>query len=331
MTADLGLVYDDSYHGPGLKIAEILKRGPADKRGINLKPGDIITSIDGVELKENVDLSKELNAKVGETVVLQLANAIGSTTAKPRRVEVQAVSRDTTRDLMYDRWVEHNARRVGELSSGRIGYIHIPSMDEAGMDRFVRALYSDNFDKDAIVLDVRYNGGGYTHDQVLNYLGGREHTYFRQRDGGEGLVMRSFDRKWTKPVVLLINNRSYSDAEIFPNAFRTLGLGKLVGQPTGAHVIGTTAVRLIDGSLFRIPRIGVFTMSNVNMEREGVKPDVIVEQSPEQLARGLDPQLDKAVQVVQGDVVAWKKARANLAMKATDGKTPAAVPTSSGK
>ena len=97
---------------------------------------------------------------------------------------------------------------------------------------------------------MRYNGGGFTHDQVLNYLGGREHTLFRQRDGGEGLVLREFDRKWTKPLVLLINNRSYSDAEIFPNAFRTLGLGKLVGQPTGGHVIGTDGVRLIDGSMF---------------------------------------------------------------------------------
>ena len=125
--------------------------------------------------------------------------------------------------------------RVAELSKGKLGYIHIPSMDEAGLERFVRALYSDNFDKDAIVLDVRFNGGGFTHDQVLNYLGGKEHTFFRQRNGGEGPVLRSYDRKWTKPLVLLINNRSYSDAEIFPSAFRTLGLGKVVGQPTGGY------------------------------------------------------------------------------------------------
>ena len=88
---------------------------------------------------------------------------------------------------MYDRWVDKNARRVAELSKGTLGYIHIPSMDEAGLERFVRSLYSDNFDKDAIVLDVRYNGGGYTHDQVLNYLGGKEHTLFHQRGGDFGL------------------------------------------------------------------------------------------------------------------------------------------------
>ena len=90
-------------------------------------------------------------------------------------------------------------------------------------------------------------------------------------------MLRSYDRKWTKPLVLLINNRSYSDAEIFPNAFRTLGLGKLVGQPTGGYVIGTAGVRLIDGSTFRIPRIGVYTTKGVNMDKEGVQPDVLVE------------------------------------------------------
>jgi tricorn protease len=121
------------------------------------------------------------------------------------------------------------------------------------------------------------------------------------------MVLRAHDRKWTKPLVLLINNRSYSDAEIFPNAFRTLGLGKLVGEPTGGFVIGTNAVRLVDGSLLRIPRIGVFTSKGVNMEKEGVRPDVLVEPHPDQLAKGVDVQLDKAVDVLQEEVIAFKK------------------------
>jgi tricorn protease len=120
-------------------------------------------------------------------------------------------------------------------------------------------------------------------------------------------VLRSSDRKWHKPLVLLINNRSYSDAEIFPNAFRTLGLGKLVGQPTGGFVIGTSAVQLIDGSILRIPRIGVYTTKGVNMEKEGVKPDVLVDDHPDQLAKGVDAQLAEAVKVLQNDVIVWKK------------------------
>src|SRR5262249_25522836 len=201
-----------------------------------------------------------------------------------------------------------------ELSGGKLGYIHIPNMEEAGLERFLRSLYSDNFDKEGLVLDVRYNGGGFTHDQVLNYLAGKEHTLFRQRDGGTGLVLRSSDRKWTRPLVLLINNRSYSDAEIFPSAFRTLRLGKLVGQPTGGHVIGTYSIRLIDGSLFRIPRTGVFTAAGVNMEKEGVAPDFLVEPDPDQLARGQDAQLARAVDVLHEEVLAWKKSGGSIAL-----------------
>jgi tricorn protease len=307
MTADLGLIFDETYTGPGLKIKEVLKRGPADRRGITLFPGDLVLAIDGAEVTANTDVSKLLNGKVDEAVVLQVATEAKTAAKDRRRFEIQAADRGRIAQLMYERWVERNAARVAELSKGKLGYIHIPSMDEEGLDRFVRALYSDNFDKEGIVLDVRYNGGGFTHDKVLNYLGGREHTFFRQRDGGEGLVLRSSDRKWTRPLTLLINNRSFSDAEIFPNAFRTLGLGKLVGEPTGGMVIGTYSVRLIDGSQFRIPRTGVFTTKGVNMEREGVPPDVLVEPHPDQLARGIDVQLDKAVEVLREDVLAWKK------------------------
>jgi tricorn protease len=311
-TAELGLLFDPAYRGPGMKIAEVLKRGPADRRGLNLKPGDIVLSIDRAEVTEKVDLSELLNDKIGEKVSL-VVSANPADPKSRRTVEVQAVSRAKITNLMYDRWVEKNTRRVAELSKGKLGYIHIPSMDEAGLDRFLRALYSDNFDKEAIVLDVRYNGGGYTHDQILSYLGGKEHTFFRHRYGGQGLVLNFADRKWTRPLVVLINNRSYSDAEIFPHAFRTLGLGKLVGQPTGGHVIGTRSIKLIDGSTFRTPRIGVSTIKGVNMEKEGVMPDVPVEQHPDQLVRGIDPQLDKAVEVLEQEVIAWKKARGGIA------------------
>ena len=139
---------------------------------------------------------------------------------------------------------------------------------------------------------------------MLNYLGAHEHTFFRQRYGGEGPVLRAYDRKWTRPLALLINNRSFSDAEIFPSAFKTLGLGKVIGQPTGAHVIGTGSIRLIDGSLFRIPRIGVFTVKGDDMEKVGVTPDVLVETHPDELARGRDVQLERAVEVLRHEVAA---------------------------
>jgi len=328
-TADLGLIFDESYRGPGLRVAEVLKRGPADRRGIHIQPGDLVLSIDRQELTAQTNVSEQLNGKVNEPIVLEIVTPLmGIVPAGPkarRRVEIQGASRTQISGLMYDRWVENNARTVARLSGGKLGYIHIPSMDTDGLDRFIRALYSDNFDKEAIVLDVRYNGGGFTHDRVLNFLGGKEHTVFHQRNGGQGLVLRAGDRKWTKPLVLLINNRSYSDAEIFPNAFRTLGLGKLVGQPTGAHVIGTLAIRLIDGSEFRLPRTGVFTAKGVNMEKQGVVPDFVVEQSPDDLARGIDAQLVKAVEVLREDVVAWKRARNGVAQNPAGASAPTPV------
>ena len=308
-TPDLGLIFDDTYTGPGLKVAEVLKRGPADKRGLGLAAGDIVSSIDRTELTATTNLSRLLNNKVNEAVTLVVTSDPKDPKGK-RTVEVTASDRGKISNLMYERWVERNAAQVAKQSTGRLGYIHIPSMDEAGLETFVRSLYSDNFDKDAIVLDVRYNGGGFTHDQVLNYLTGKEHTVFRQRNGGEGSVMRNYDRKWTKPAVVVINNRSYSDAEIFPHAFRAVGAGKVVGQATGGNVIGTGRTVLIDGSEFRLPRVGVFTAGGVNMEKEGVRPDVAVDLDPAAWATGTDTQLAKAAEVVQADVVAWKKAKA---------------------
>ena len=305
-TADLGLLFDDAHAGPGLKVAEVLKRGPADKKGFALAAGDVITHIDRVELTAGVNVSKLLNAKAGEGVLLTLATEPGKGV---RRVEVVAVGRERTSQLMYERWVTRNADAVAKQSGGKLGYIHIPSMDDDGLNAFVRSLYSDNFDKEAIVLDVRYNGGGFTHDKVLNYLNGKEHTKFVQRDGGDGFVLRDNDRKFAKPLVVLTNNRSYSDAEIFPHAFRASGLGKVVGQATGGLVIGTTSTRLIDGSTFRLPRTGVFTNKNENMDKVGVKPDVAVEITADDWAKGVDSQIAKAVQVLTADVAAWKKAK----------------------
>ena len=309
-TADLGLLFDEKFTGPGLKIAEVLKRGPADKRGLNLKAGDVVTHIDRIELTPKTNFAKLLNNRLNDGITLTLAPTTPTDPKTARTVEVVGADRGKISGLMYDRWVRKNAEQVDKLSAGKLGYIHIPSMDEAGLEAFMRSLYSDNFDKEAIVLDVRNNGGGFTHDMVLNYLAGKDHTRFVQRDGGEGQVLRNFDRKWSKPMTVLINNRSYSDAEIFPHAFRASGLGKIVGQATGGLVIGTGSTRLIDGSTFRIPRIGVFTNRNVNMDKDGVPPDVAVEITPEDWGKGIDTQVAKSVEVLTVEVAAWKKAKA---------------------
>lgn len=325
-TADLGLIFDPKYTGPGLKIAEILKQGPADQRGIKLKAGDIVLSIDGTDLDGKIDPAALLNDKANEIVLLSVTSNPDDPRGK-RRLELKAAARPAIHDLHYQRWIDRNAEQVRALSGGTLAYIHIPSMDDAGVERFLRALYSEAMDKDGIVLDVRFNGGGFTHETVLNYLLGKEHTKFSLRNGESGLALNSNDRKWTKPITLLINNRSYSDAEIFPHAFREHGLGKLVGQPTGGLVIGTRSISLIDGSTFRTPRIGVTTNKGINMEREGVKPDVFIEIHPDQLARREDPQIEKAVEVLKVDVAAWRKSRTPASNPTATQPTEVAPPT----
>ncbi len=307
-TAELGLIYDPFYKGPGEKVVEVVRGGPGDRRGIFIKPGEIIVSVDGTPLSEKTDLSQLLNDRSGEVVALEVSTNPDDARNR-RRVELVPISRKAMAELMYERWIRTNAERVAKLSEGKLGYIHIPSMDDPGLERFVRALYSDNFDKNGIVLDVRYNGGGFTHEKVLTYLAGREHTIFHHRHGAFGLVLRSDDRRWTKPLVLLVNNRSFSDAEILPHGFRTLGLGKLVGQTTGGFVIGTRNIKLIDGSEFRTPRTGVFTHTGINMEKAGVPVDVEILNHPDQTSVGEDTQLRKAVDVLTQDVEAWQKTR----------------------
>jgi tricorn protease len=327
-TAQLGILWDWSYRGPGYKIGEILAGSPADQPGVDLKQGQYLMAIDGLELTAKTNLSQVLNDKIGEAVTLTVAS--DPKDPKRRKVKVKTTGRGTIYSLLYRRWTAQNAKLVQELTYGKYGYIHITSMDLPSLDEFVRALYTENADKEGLIIDVRFNGGGFTHDQVLSYLGGKEHTKFVSREGAEGHVMRQNDRKWTKPLVVLMNNRSYSDAEIFSSAVRALGLGKLVGIPTGGFVIGTYNDSLMDGSFFRIPRLGVFTLSGVNMEKEGVVPDYIVDIHPEQAAKGEDPQLAKAIEVLRKDIELWKKGH-KLPGPLVEGKPSPAPLTPTGK
>ncbi|MEZ6140927.1 MAG: S41 family peptidase [Zavarzinella sp.] len=321
-TADLGIEFDPTYRGVGLKVKAILERGPADVRGSKLKPGSFVIAINKVAIKDSVNVSSLLNGKINSMVELLVADDPADLKTSTV-VLVRGVSNSTISPLVYDRWVKQNQEAVLKASNGKLGYIHIPSMDDNGLEKFVRSLYSDHFDKDGIIIDVRFNGGGFTHDKVLNYLGAREHTIFRRREGGDGLVLRSDDRKWTKPTTVLINQRSYSDAEIFPSAYRTLGYGKLVGVPTGGYVIGTTSTTLIDGSRLRLPRTGVFTVTGTNMEKVGVQPDFVVENLPEQSQQGNDAQLLKSVEVLSSEVTKFKK---NANPVVTTPPMPMAVP-----
>ncbi|HLV81633.1 MAG TPA: S41 family peptidase [Chthonomonadaceae bacterium] len=292
-TAMLGLTYDDSYAGPGLKVSGVLPKGPADKPASRIDPGDYILSVDGTDVRMNEDFYKTLQDKAGKTIEL-LVNS-KPTKDGARAIKLKPISVGEWFALDYDARDRRNQELVEKLSHGRLAYIHIRAMDQPSLKKFERDLYGEAMDKDGLVLDIRENGGGNTHDAILEALSRRIYGYTQPRAGlRETLPARA----WNKPIVLLIDQNSYSDAEIFPAGFRSLRLGKIVGEPTPGYVIGTYEGHLIDGTSFRMPSWAYYTPTGKDLENLGVQPDIYVENTPEDIAAHRDRQLEVAVQTL---------------------------------
>lgn len=297
-TATLGLEYAPEYAGPGLKVSSVLAKGPADKPASRIMPGEYILSVDGNDIPR---LSEEYHAlltdKSGKTVEV-LVNS-RPTKEGARTVKLKAISSTEWINLDYEAWVKKNRERVEKLSDGRLGYLHIRGMDQPSLRKFEREFYTDTLDKAGLVLDIRSNGGGNTHDALLNILSRKMYGFTQPRDG---LRVSQPNKAFAKPIVLLIDEHSASDAEIFPSGFRALGLGKVVGVTTPGYVIGTYEGRLVDGTSYRLPTWAFYTEDGKNMENLGIVPDIVVENTPEDTAAGKDRQLDVAVQTALSQV-----------------------------
>jgi Tol biopolymer transport system component/C-terminal processing protease CtpA/Prc len=290
-TATLGLFYDSSYTGPGLKVRAILPKGPADKRASRVDPGDYILSVDGTDVRMNENFYETLQDKAGKTVEL-LVNSKPSKDGA-RTIKIKPISLGAWFGLEYDARIRRNRELVDRLSDHRLAYIHIQQMDPTSLRNFERELFGDAMDKDGLVLDIRGNPGGNVHDAILDALSRRVYGYTQPRDG---LRENLPEHAWTKPIVLLIDQTSDSDAEIFPAGFRALHLGKIVGVPTPGYVIGTYEAHLADGTSFRLPSWAFYTSDGKNLESLGVPPDILVENTPEDIAAGRDRQLETAVE-----------------------------------
>lgn len=215
-------------------------------------------------------------------------------------------------DELYEEWVRERARLTEAYSDGRLGYIHVEGMNWPSFERFERELVAAGEGKDGIVIDVRYNGGGWTTDYLMAVLTVRQHAYTIPRGAASNLE-REHERfrdhypfgerlplaAWTKPAVALCNASSFSNAEIFSHAFKTLGLGPLVGEPTYGAVISTGGAGLIDGSFVRLPFRGWYVKAtDANMENGPAVPDVIIDTRPDSRADGEDEQLRAAVETL---------------------------------
>lgn len=183
---------------------------------------------------------------------------------------------------------------VDRLSDDRLGYLHMEAMGDRDWDRFIEDVFSKARGKAGLILDVRFNNGGSIHDRVLTFLSRR--PYILERGRGDRDSTYNAIWRWDGPIVMLTNEASYSDGEIFPMGFKQLGLGTIVGMPTFGAVIGTNDIELIDGTNFRIPGTGWYRMDGRNLENDPVMPDILVEDIPEENLRGRDVQLETAVE-----------------------------------
>ncbi len=298
-TGQLGLRFDAKWQGRGLRVSKVVPDGPSDLPGSEIAVGDVVLSIDGIKVNRTTNPFGLLKGRVDEMVDLEV---LTGGRGEPRLITVKAWSWRDISDKVYLAWVESRKALVSKFSDGKVGYTHIRSMSRRSYKEFLRDLTHEMDDKEALIVDVRYNGGGNLHDQLLSVLGRDVYFYFEDRDKSLKVMQPRFN--WRKPVAVITNEYSTSAAEVFPYSFRELGLGKLIGVPTPGDVISISGYqRLLDGTLFMIPQWGAYTLEGKELEGVGVKPDIHVENPPEQdYSMTSDDQLKKAVEALLEDI-----------------------------
>ncbi len=277
------------------KVRTIYAKGPADKDFLKLKPGFFVLALNGQDFKTPDNYWKLFTlttARRFEFLVNDKPAKEGAWT-----VEIEPAALSAIGQLKYQKWVDDRKAMVGNLSNGQIGYLHIQAMDAPSFRKFELDL-ADNRFKKGLIIDQRFNGGGGIDQELLQVLGQRQYQKIQRRNS----IMEERPQKaFFGPMVVMQNERSASDAEMFPDGFRRLGLGKLVGVPTMGAVIGTGAYQLLDGSSIRTPGAGVYTAKGDNMENYGVQPDVFIDNLPADFLAGKDAQIAKAVELLKAE------------------------------
>ncbi len=293
-TACLGLFYDFNAGGDGLIVAEILKKGPFDNAKSKLKAGMVVEKIDGIEILEGEDWFPLMNHKVGKTVLVSIYDPDNGERWDEK---IKAIGRGQEYELFYKRWVENRRKETDSLSGGRIGYVHVRGMNSNSFRKVYSEVLGRNYHKEAIIIDTRFNGGGWLHDDLATFLNGEKYASFWPR-GHENYGSEPL-HKWYKPSAVLIGESNYSDAHGFPFAYRAMGVGKTIGMPIPGTMTAVWWEGLQDNSLyFGIPQIGVKDMDGNYLENKQFEPDVKVAQEYDVVITGRDQQLEKAVEVL---------------------------------
>lgn len=292
----------------GFKVTRVVYNSPADKTESQLMVGDVITAVNQNMIKDSDNFYAHLEGTANERTMLSVER-------DGKLMDFIIWPSYSLRSELYNEWVEDRRKLVNQYSKGKLGYLHIQGMNWTSFERFERELMAAGYGKEGIVIDVRYNGGGWTTDYLMAVLNVDQHAYTIPRGAaksldehkkykdnypfGERLPLAS----WTKPSIALCNQNSYSNAEIFSHAYKTLGLGTLVGVPTFGAVISTGGAGLQDGSYVRLPfRAWYVKATEENMENGPAVPDIIVENPPAYKAKNIDPQLKRSVEELLGQI-----------------------------
>lgn len=287
-TASLGLFYDETYEGDGLKVKEVMKGSPMEGGKEPVEPGSIIKAIDGTPITAGMDYYPLLAGKAGRLTQITVEKK-----GKEFDVLVKPISGGTENAFLYKRWVERNRKMVDELSGGKVAYVHIEAMDANSFHTLYKELLSnENRNKDAVVVDTRHNGGGWLHGDICVLLSGKLVMQFKPR--GQFIGNDPFDR-WIKPSCMLICEDNYSNAHGTPWYYQQLGLGKLVGAPVPGTMTAVWWEPLEGGMVFGIPQVGAYGNDGQVLENQLLMPDVEVYNNPADVLVGKDDQLARAV------------------------------------
>ncbi|MBK6540912.1 MAG: PD40 domain-containing protein [Flavobacteriales bacterium] len=293
-TAALGLLYANDMNLNGLRVEEVIDKSPVVKEGSRIKAGVVIEKIDGQAITPQEDHARLLNRKAGKPTLLSLYDPI----KKERWDEtVKPISLDDEGELLYQRWVERCRHIVDSLSGGRIGYVHVRGMNDRSYRRVYDEALGRYHDKDGLVVDTRFNGGGWLHDDLATFLAGK--TYMRMEPRGQKLGTEP-QFKWQKPSAVVMGESNYSDAHLFPVTYKALGIGKLVGMPVPGTGTAVWWERMQSGVVFGIPQVGMIDNAGNFMENTQLEPDVKQALEPGLVSKGRDQQLEAAVKVLLG-------------------------------
>lgn len=289
-TASLGLLYDERYTKDGLKVDEIITAGPFDKAGSKMKAGSVINKIDGEAVTADRDWAELLNRKAGRPVLISFTDADG----KQWEETVKPVTSGEESALMYKRWVNNMRKMVDKLSGGKVGYVHVQGMNDASFRSVYDEVMGKNRGKQALIVDTRFNGGGWLHDDLYNFLSGKKYLDFAPQ--GDLLKGGEPQGQWQAPSCVLMSEGNYSDAFIFPYIYKQGKLGKLIGMPVPGTGTAVWWERQIDPTIvFGIPMIATIGKEGRPTENLQVEPDIRVPLRYEDFLAGKDEQLETAV------------------------------------